>query len=96
MEARLQRLQRVAPFGDQHRAGVALIHERADLLPEPRRADAPRVAFDEAPRHVDAEAVAAHIEPEGHDVLQHQPGPVRLFGVRGKLPVLGHLAEAVV
>ena len=96
VEAGVQRLRRVAPLRDEHRIGKALVEEGADLAPQPRRPDMARVLLDQAAGHVHAEAVAAQSEPEGHDVLQHEPGRLRLERVGGELPVLGHDAEAVV
>ena len=96
METRADGLVGLAPLRDHHRLGVALVQEGAHILPEGDRGLLAGVVLNERAGHVDAEAVAAAIEPERHDVLHGLTGGKRLGAVDRALPRFSDLSKAVV
>ena len=97
IKAVLQRHLRAVPLGDEGRLGVLLFEHGGDIAP-----DCTGVLFifcivlDKARRHIHAEAIAAHIQPEPHDVL-HGLDRAHTGGVGGGLlPLLVDFAVAVV
>ena len=74
VEARLDRLLRIAPFGDQHAVGILSAELVAEAVPQGRGRLAARIVLDQRRGHVDAETVAALFQPEGHDAFQLRQG----------------------
>ena len=97
VKAVFQRHARAVPLGDERGLGVLDIQHIPDIAP-----DFAGVLFVlsvilyKARRHIDAETVAAHVQPEPHDVLHglHRRHAGGIVG--GLLPLLVDLSIAVV
>ena len=96
VEAALQGLIRLAPLGHHGRSGELGVQEGADLLPQADGATAVGVVLDQRARHVHPEAIAAHGEPEAHDVLEFLQRGAGAGGIHGLLPGQRGIQEAVV
>ena len=97
VKAVFQRHTRAVPLGDERGLGILDVQHIPDIAP-----DFAGVLFVlsvilyKARRHIDAEAVAAHVQPESHDVLHclHRRHAGGVVG--GLLPLLVDLSIAVV
>ena len=96
VEPGAQALVRLAPFRHHHRVGIVFVQVSAHVLPQADGLLVAGVVLDQRTGHVDAEAVAAAVQPEGHHVLHGLAGGQRFGRIDRALPGLGHGGKAVV
>ena len=91
-----ERFVRFSPLAYHRGGGELLVQELADVLPQRDGALAVLVVLYEGARHVNAESVAAHGQPEAHDILERLAGSYGTGSVHRLLPVAVGLVESVV
>ena len=97
MEARRNRLLRDAPLRDERRLRVVAVQHGAHISPDLLCSRLVLIIIlDKRIGHIDAEAVAASVKPEPHDVLQRLTRRERVRRVDRVLPRLLRMKPAVV
>ena len=97
IKAVFQRHARAVPLGHQRGFGVFLIQHGGNVPPDGAGVFFVfGIVFDQARSHIHAEAVAAHIQPEPHDVFHRFHGRLAGGGGGGHLPFLVDLAVTIV
>ncbi len=96
VKAAFQRTLGAAPLRYQNRVRVIPVDLLRNVAPQRHGRNLLIIILDQRVRHVHAEAVAAHVKPESHNVLQGFPCGDAVRVIHRKLPLVLNLMEAVV